>query len=105
VRADEVLDEDEHGGAPAVGVPVELVGEMAVRDDPTESESELPLNLEKKPSLELVRVDGWEGISSRGETAHGGARADGGCIALRAGVERAGGIDSGQGGSGRSSPP
>ena len=37
VRADELLDEDEHGGAQAVGVSVELVGEMAVRDDPTES--------------------------------------------------------------------
>ena len=60
------------------------------------------MKLEKKPSLELVRGVGREGISSRGETVRGGARADGGRVALRArrvDVERAGGINSGRGGS------
>jgi len=82
VRADEVLDENEHGGAPAVGGIVELVGKGAIRDDPTECECELPLNIEKNPFLVLVRVDGGEGTSSCGEAAHGGSRADGCGIAI-----------------------
>jgi len=105
---DELLDADEHGEAQAVGVPVELVGEMAVRDDPTESYCEVTLKLEKKPSLDLVRGVGREGISgqdisSRGKTVCGGARVDGCRVALRAGrvvVGWAGGIGSGPGGFG-----
>jgi len=103
VRDDELLDQDKHGEAQAIGISVEFVGEMAVRDDPMESYREVSLKLEKKPFLDFVRGVGREGISSRGETVYGGTGADGGRVALRAGrvgVERAGGTDSGRGGSG-----
>jgi len=100
VRADELLDEDEHGGSPALGGIVELVGEGAVRDDAANGECELPLNTEKNVSLVFVRVDGGEGISSCGG-AVGGSRADGCGNVVRAGAERVTSIGSGRGGSGR----
>jgi len=104
VRADEVLDEDEHGGSPAHGGIIELVGEGAVRDDTANGECELPLNTEKNvslvESLVFVRVDGGESISSCGEAVCG-SRADGCGNVVRAGAERAASIGSGRGGSGR----